>query len=497
LTVEGKRWDGYRGHSRQERWGVYANGGWQASDAVNIRAFATYVDNDQRLPGALTRSEMGADPRRASADAIGGDYGKVVKTARGALRTTWALGADRSLVAGLSYEAQSLYHPIVDRIFVDFDGPGPNPPVEVFSLLIDTDHRDLGGVVRYSQRAGAHQVLAGLNYGRGSVDGGNYRNAGGRPNGVSEYVDNSADSLEAFVADHWQAAGRFTVVLGAQYVNAGRDVRTINAQTGALSHPEDRYSSLNPRLGVIASLNGAAELYGNVSRLFEAPTTFEMQDDVRGGNATLDPMKGMVAEIGWRSQPRSSAGLRWTWDASAYYARIDDEILSVDDPNAPGKSLTTNIDRTVHAGVEALVSASLAVGDAHRIEPRVSVSLNRFHFDGDAVYGDNDLPGTPSYAVRGEVLYRHACGLYAGPTFDLVGGRHVDFANAYPVDGHALMGLRAGFTGKRWEVFGELRNLFDEKYVAALNVLDVAGADARVLYPGGPRSAQVGARVSF
>ena len=363
LTVEGRQWDGYRDHSGQERWGLYANAGWQPSATTNMQLFATYVHNDQRLPGALTRAEADADPDQASAAALDGNYGKVVKTARVAAKTTWSLGANGSLAAGLSYEGQSLFHPIVNRIFVDFDGPGPNPPVEVFSLLVDTDHRDLGAMVRYDRRMGTHDLLAGLNYGDGSVTGGNYRNNGGQPNGISEYVDNSADSVEAFVVDRWRASDRWTAVFGAQVVSAGRDVRTTNATTGALSNPNDRYSSVNPRAGVIASLNDAGELYGNVSRLFEAPTTFEMEDDVRGGNATLDPMTGTVAEVGWRSRPSQSAGTRWTWDIAGYYARISDEILSMDDPNAPGNSLTTNIDKTIHAGVEALVGASFAFGD--------------------------------------------------------------------------------------------------------------------------------------
>ena len=167
---------------------------------------------------------------------------------------------------------------------------------------------------------------------------------------------------------------------------------------------------------------------------------------MRGGNATLDPMNGMVAEVGWRSRPSQAAGTRWTWDIAAYYARISDEILSVDDPDAPGNSLATNIDNTTHAGVEALVGSSFAVGGAHRIEPRVSFSLNRFHFDDDPAYGDNRLPAAPTYAVRGEVLYRHAGGFYAGPTFDFVGERYADFANTYTVAGYGLMGLRAGLS---------------------------------------------------
>ena len=70
LTVEGRQFDGYRDHSNQERWGLYANAGWQPSTTTNVQLFATYVDNDIRLPGALTRAEVDADPDQASAAAL-------------------------------------------------------------------------------------------------------------------------------------------------------------------------------------------------------------------------------------------------------------------------------------------------------------------------------------------------------------------------------------------------------------------------------------------
>jgi iron complex outermembrane receptor protein len=497
ITVEGKQWEGYRDHSTQDRFGVYANAGWQPSKTVDIRFFGTYVNNDMLLPSALTRAEVEADPSQAGSAAINANRAKDVTTGRGAVKATWNLGANRSFTAGLSYEGQSLYHPIVERILIDFDGPGPNAPVEVFSLLIDTDHRDLGGMARYNHRVGGHDLLAGINYGKGSVEGGNYRNNNGEPNGLTSYVDNKADSVEAYLTDRWHVANRWTMVLGAQFVNGMRDVRTTDAASGAVDNPYLTYSSFNPRAGVIASVNPSVELYGNVSRLFEAPTTFQMENDVRGGDATLDPMTGIVSEVGLRSTTSQSSGTRWSWDLTAYYARINDEILSIDDPAAPGNSLVTNIDKTVHAGVEALGSVSFEVGDRHRIDPMVSLTINQFHFDGDAVYGGNDLPAAPTYAARGEVIYRHVGGAYAGPTFDFIGRRYADFANRYVVDGYGLMGLRAGFSGSRWEVFGDVRNLFDADYIATVSVLNVAGPNAAVLYPGSPRSAFVGLKFSY
>ena len=131
VTAEGKRSDGYREHQRQERAGLYANAGWQFGDAARTRFYATAIDNDQQLPGALTRDQWRADPGQAEAAAVAGDYQYNVKTWRLANKTTWDIDASSSLTAGLSYEEQQLYHPIVYA-----------PPF--FSLLIDTEQRNLG-----------------------------------------------------------------------------------------------------------------------------------------------------------------------------------------------------------------------------------------------------------------------------------------------------------------------------------------------------------------
>ncbi len=497
VTVEGRDWDGYRDHSGQRRWGIYGNAGWLLSDEVELRLFGTHVDSELDLPGALTRDEVGADPGQASGQALGGDYGKDLATTRLAGRMRWTPSANSSLMAGMYYETQDLYHPIVDKVLVDFDGPGPQEPVEVFSLIVNTDHRDAGGVLRYNHRIGGHDLVAGANYGRGAVDGGNYRNDGGRLNGITQHIDNRSENLEAYVMDRWRASERWTVVLGGQYVNTDRDVRTTDAASGATNNPRRRYTSFNPRAGVIASFTPALEAYANVSRTFEAPTTFQMEDNVRGGDATLDPMSGVVGEVGVRSTPAPSAERAWNWEVTLYYGQIRDEILSVDDPQAPGNSLTTNVDRTIHAGVEAMGGLSLPIGARHRIDPLVSLTINRFNFDGDPVYGDNRLPAAPTFAARGELLYRHAGGAYVGPTFDVIGERYADFANTYVVDGHELVGLRAGLSTPRWELFGEVRNLFDTDYTATVGVLNVAAADSRVLYPGAPRSLYVGARYSY
>lgn len=485
ITLEAKSYDGYRDHSQQDRNGIYANAGWQASDAVSIRVYGTYLDNNEELPRGLSRAQLDADPDQVVASAITGDNRKDVQTTRVAFKTTWDINDTSSLEFGASYEDQALYHPIVDVRGPDPDGSGPLLGPQFFSLLIDTDHQDVGGMVRYKSQLGAHSVLVGLSYGDSKVEGGNYQNLFGQRGFFMFPSDDRAESIEVHAVDRWALNDAWTVVYGAQFLDTSRDVGGIRGD----------YSSFNPRLGLIYALSETNELFASVSKLFEPPTTFELVDDRTGTGQLLDPMQGIVGEIGVRGSAGNNSGARWRWDVSAYYAKIDDEILSVD---VGGTSLSANVDSTIHAGVEALIGASFALsGEAHRLEPLVSLTINEFSFDNDPDYGDNDLPAAPEYAARGELIYRHISGFYAGPTFDLIGKRYADFVNSYEVGSYELLGLRGGFSSKRWELFGELRNLLDEEYVAMLNVRDRAAPTAEILFPGAPLSAYVGMRLTF
>lgn len=496
LTVEGKQWDGYREHNEQNRTGVYGNAGWQLSDAAATRFYGSWIENDQQLPGSLSRAQVAADPHQANADAIGGNYQLNVESWRLANKTSWQIGDDRHLEMGFSVEEQALFHPIVDRVMVDFDGPGPAPPVEVFSLLIDTDHRNAAAVVRYSQRAGDHDFVTGFNYADSSVDGAHYRNLRGVRNGRTALIDDDATLLEAFALDRWALDERLMLVLAAQAVFTSRDVRSTDVKAGAVRNPDGDYSSVNPRIGLLYDVRPDVRLFGNISRLYEPPTNFELEDNVAGGEALLDAMSGTVVEIGARGSREFDAGNSWSWSLSAYYARVHDEILSVDDPAAPGTSLSTNVDRTLHAGIEATARGRLVVDNAvgRSLEPVISVSLNRFRFDDDSGYGDNRLPAAPDYVVRGEIVYRNGTGLWFGPTFELVGDRYADFANSYLVDGYSLLGARGGWSGETWGIFFEIANLLDEHYIANHVVRDVAAPDDAILNPGAPLSAYVGVR---
>lgn len=489
ITLEAKRWDGFRDHQEQTREGLYANAGWRISDAVQNRFYFTYIDNDQELPGALTRQQFNEDPYQAenAAQTDLGHYQYNVETWRVANKTAWDISGSSSLTVGISYEEQALYHPIVYNPF--------------FSLLIDTDQHNIGASLRYNARLNNHDVLFGLNYGETTVEGANYFQARGERGALMTLVDNAADSLEMFLVDRWQFADRWKLIYGVQAVLAGREVKNISAADGSVYNPQADYDSVNPRAGVTYQLSQDSELFANISRLYEAPTNYELEDDAdrSPGSQPLDAMRGTVVEVGTRGDRSPVSGHQWHWEFALYYAQLQNEILSVEDPQAPGTSLASNVDDTVHAGVEALVGGSFALGSSgdHMLEPLISLTINEFSFDNDATYGNNQLPAAPGYVLKGEVLYRHANGFFAGPTFDVVDERYADFRNTYTVDSYALLGLRAGFTEKSWEIYAEARNLTDKQYVSLFSVRNQAGVDDAILQAGEPRSLYAGVRLRF
>ena len=484
VTVEQRSYDGFRDHQEQQRGSVYANTGWQISDTVENRFYFFYTDNDQELAGSLTRAQFDEDPYQAGENNERGNFLKNVETWRVANRTRWQLSDTSNLVVGVSFEDQSLYHPIVENPF--------------FSLLIDNDQTTFGTTVRFDKQMGNHDLLLGLNYGQTWVKGGNYTHSGGIRDALTTKVDNKADNLEIFVMDRWHFAERWTLVYGAQAVTGSREVDNVNVSSGAQRNPNDTYESFNPRLGVIYQVADRSELFANVSKLYEAPTLYELEDEVQANNDTLDAMQGVVGEVGTRGVAPFGQDNEWNWEVAVYYAQIEDEILSVEKPGAPGTSQVTNVEDTIHAGVEALFGASFALGDGqHRIEPLLSLTYNDFTFDNDPVYGDNQLPVAPEFFIKGEVMYRHANGFFAGPTFDIVDDRFADFENSYEVDGYELVGLRTGVTRDTWEVYLEGRNLTDEAYVANLTVRNDANINDALLQAGEPRSVFAGIRFDF
>jgi len=167
-----------------------------------------------------------------------------------------------------------------------------------------------------------------------------------------------------------------------------------------------------------------------------------------------------------------------------------------------GNCTVVNADRTVHQGLEigfgvTVLKRIIAHGDRpDRLWLNVAYTLNDFHFDDDARFGDNVLPGAPRHFLRSELLYKHPQGIFFGPNVEWVPqAYYVDSANTLKTEPYAIWGLKLGFeNGGPFSAYIEGRNLSDVAYIASASIIDTATPALPLFEPGTGRAVYGGVK---
>ena len=247
-------------------------------------------------------------------------------------------------------------------------------------------------------------------------------------------------------------------------------------------------------------INPKTQAFVNFSRSWQPPSFDNMVEFTEGQNSSvvytpLQPQHAWTIEIGTRGE------YSWfQWEVSLYRSWFRDELLEIND--VFGNDLgARNVPRTTHQGIEAgleveLLRDTLVPKQPNRPGDRLSLqqsyTLNDFHFDQNAVYGDNRLPGIPVHVYEAQLLYQTPSGFYAGPNLQCNFSRYpVDETNTLFADSYMLLGFRAGFRRPNgFSVFIDCRNLTNQTYTAAVDVIADARTeqDPEIFHPGDGRS---------
>uniref|UniRef100_UPI002FE18093 TonB-dependent receptor family protein n=1 Tax=Noviherbaspirillum sp. TaxID=1926288 RepID=UPI002FE18093 len=441
---------------------------------VETRFFMHAVNTDSELPGALTKAEMNASPRRADPAAISGDQHRDFDLVRLSNKTTIQFDPARRVEIGGFYSYKSLFHPIFQVLEQDSDDYG-------LSARYIHDGNFLGN---------RNQLIVGTSLLQGTLDDDRFRNVGGQPGARTGEARQRSRSVSIFAENQHYLLPSTALIVGAQAVEARRRLNDRFLADGDNS-VDKTYSRVSPKVGARHELTPDVQVYGNVSGSYEPPSFGELAGGV---NVTpVDAQRARTAEIGSRGLLRPGWG-NLRWDVSLYHARVKDELLAL---NGPGDIPlgTTNADRTIHQGIEGGMEAE--VGRQWTV--RLNYQLNDFRFDGDRVYRDNRLAGVPRQFATGELLYKMDNGLYFGPNVRLASSTWVDHANTLRAAGYGIVGFKVGQRVSRqvsW--FVDARNLADKTYAATTGVIaDARGSDSRQFYPGDGRSLYAGVELNY
>ena len=173
-------------------------------------------------------------------------------------------------------------------------------------------------------------------------------------------------SQSLFVADSYALSQTLRLNLAARYDRA--QTRTSDALTpgggpGSLEGNQ-RFSRLNPALGLIAQATHALSLYGSYSQASRAPSAIELgcadpANPCRLPNAMAgDPPLRQVVTSTWETGARGTVGATTQWTAGLFRASNHDDILFIADDQA-GYGYFHNVGLTRREGLELGANSQL------------------------------------------------------------------------------------------------------------------------------------------
>jgi iron complex outermembrane receptor protein len=472
--------DGFRDHSEMESQKILGNFGVKVSKDIESRFFVAAVRSRTQLPGYLTKAQLEDNPsaRQTGAAYISDDnQRRDVDSQRIANKTTIRDGDNLYEIAAYAMNSK-LWHPIA------------------FSV-IQQDVNTQGGHLKWTRFMGANQLTVAYLPSFGTTKGTSHApNVNGLVVGspTSDYSQKSTNHT-FFVENKYRITDKTTLVGALQYDKANRQVSDVVSTANNYNHD---FSQWSPRIGFLHDVSSNQQVFGSVSRNFEAP--------IHGlaGSTTLanKAQTGTTIEIGTRGSAVDGKN-QYAWDATIYRSNLKNEFLAA--CAVPGclNAPTVNVPKSMHQGVE--------LGLSHlydrKIDSRMTLLYSDFKFVDDATSGNNALPGFPPILLRAEVLYRFGTevngkpSFYAGPKLEWAPSKApMDNANTLYNDGYALLGFKVGQAiDKKWSWFADVRNLTDKKYAATTNIAAsyASSPTGAYYYPGVGRSVYVGVEAKF
>ena len=458
--------DGFREHSDQEHLRGTFNLAYSFGEDREVRLIVYDADIEQALPGTLTLSQALADPEAANPGAVFTNWQRDQTVARTSLQTRWRLNPSTVFEGGVYATATDLYHPIAP--------------------LIEQQVQTQGAFGRFdwTGELGGHRadVFWGASYRQGHND----QALGPVFFPIDGDSHQEASGLDIFAEGRWFVTERLALVAGGSY---GRATRDYTDNLNAANNASRDFDWFAPRIGLLWESEDGVQVYANITNSVEPPHYGALVQSPVPGFVPVEPQEAWTGEIGTRGRRGA-----FVWDLTFYRAKLENELLSfMPGPGIPAAFF--NADDTVHQGVELALDWDIADGWLLR----QSYTYSDFFFDGDATYGDNQIPVMPEHQYRAMLRYTHQSGWFIAPSVEWrPGDTWVDYNNTFQAPGYTIWSLNTGWNFDNGvSLFVDARNLTDEAYVPEFGATVSADGSTSTFYPGEGRSVYGGLAYRF
>jgi len=480
--------NGFRDHAEMENQKIIGNVGIKISNDLETRFYLSAVRSRSQLPGYLTKAELESDSSQANSSTTAGiqpyrnknNYRRDVDSQRISNKTTYTSGNNtyEFAVYAMNYE---LWHPI--------------------SSIVEQHAQTYGGHIKFTNVTDKNKLTLAYLPSYGTTDGtskptDNMGNSSGAA--TSDYTQTSTNH-SFLIEDKYNLTSKTLLVAALQYDSARRKLSDI--VPGATNFNR-LYNQWSPRVGLIYNISNDNQIFGSISRNFEAPLIGTAGTTTTARSA----QSGVTYEIGSRGQAQwGDVAQKIKWDLTLFRANLKNEFQTmcpITNPNCTSGASTINVPNTIHQGIEFGGQAFLN----NYLEVKTALLYSDFKFDNNEIYRNNKMPGFAPVLLRAEMLYHSGSAdkdsypnFYAGPKIEYASRAPMDNTNSLYNDPFTIFGFKAGQNiNKTWSWFLDVRNIADKKYAATTNISsNYSGTGGAAYYPGDGRSAYMGIEAKF
>lgn len=281
----------------------------------------------------------------------------------------------------------------------------------------------------------------------------------------------------------------FSATFGLRVEDYTQDRKNeLTGQSGQAKNTE-----VLPGLGVAWQLTPATQLFAGIYKAF-SPAMVATAISSAGVDQSLDAERSTNLEAGLRGKYQA-----WSYEATLFQMDFTNQIVPQSESGGVGATVT-NAGKTIHRGAEGGLGYNFGNGWSINTNATYvpTADYNSTKIVSSIDRNGNRLPYAPELTYGASVNYA------SGPLKTSFSGNHVssqyvdpENTNAESTDGrrgkipeYTVFNLSSQYQiNKQMSVFGAIRNLLDEKYIASRNPDGI--------FPGAGRNYQVGMTYKF
>lgn len=463
------RTDAYRKWSQMRNTILNGKMAYQFSEATKLTLLGNFGNSPTANdPGALTKEQVGMDPRQAGASNVLFETGEAVRQGR--------IGAtfETRVAQKHTFSARSFYttRTLLNRLAIASNGYGD----------LQRHYYGFGVGYQLDQNIGGmpYRLKAGLELDRQTDTRKRFAYQKVVEADRTHYIqdtlalnqEESFASTGAYLLQELQPNSKILISIGLRYdyldlSSSDRYLRNGDQSGGT------HYSKINPLAGLHYRFVPAASLYANYGTSFESPTLNELGNNPEGTggfNQALNPQQAQSFEIG----AKGIAASKFRYDLAVFQIETENDIVPYQIAGQIGKTFFRNAGKTLRRGLEIGISWQMLKG----LTVYGTQTFSNFKYKSYAVngndFGGKLLPGIPATNTQLELRYLHPKGFFA-----VVQGRHVGkiFANdgnTAMADAYTALNGRIGhtFSLKDWQIepFVGANNLTGAVYMANVQI---------------------------